>query len=144
MASQRWRVQLVEVVEPGALVPWRPPEPRARGPEEEPSSLVALLRALSRLGRRGEGAAAWATPLVEDPVAFLLDAIGDAVNVWNESGQLLFSNRSAVALQLGSPVGVGVTRLKKGSREFERRCLRLELLHTGYLIEVLREVRSGE
>jgi hypothetical protein len=144
MVPQRWRVQLVEVVEPGALARWRPPEPPAPGPKEEHSSLIALLRALDRLGRRGEGTAAWAAPLVEDPVAFLLDAIGDAVNVWNDRGQLLFSNRSAVALQLGSPVGVGVTRLKKGSRQFERRCLRLELLHTGYLIEVLREDRSGE
>jgi hypothetical protein len=145
MATQRWRIQLVEVVEPGPLVRWQAPEPAAPLEEREPpSGVIALLRALRRLARRGEGQAAWAAPLVDDPVAFLLDAMGDAVNVWNESGQLLFSNRAAAALQLGSPAGVGVTEVRKGERRFERRCLRLELAHAGYLVEVLREIRAGE
>jgi hypothetical protein len=144
MATQRWRIQLVEIVEPGPLVRWRSPEPRVQPEGQEPSSALALLRALGRLARRGEGGAAWAAPLADDPVAFLLDAIGDAVNVWNDAGQLLFSNHAAAALQLGSPAGAGVTLLQKDDRQFERRCLRVELVHTGCLIEVLREVRSGE
>jgi hypothetical protein len=144
MANQRWRIQLVEIVEPGPLVRWHPPEPPPRPKREEPSSAAAFLHALTRLARRGEGGATWAPPLADDPVAFLLDAIGDAVNVWNDSGQLLFSNRWAAALQLGSPTPAGVTRLQKDERSFERRCLRMELPHTACIIEVLREVRSGE
>jgi hypothetical protein len=136
---QRWRIELVEERgQPTALVRWLPPPspPEVITPREE-GPMVALLAALGRLARRGQGSAAWAQPLVEDPIAFLLDSVHDAVNVWSPTGELLFTNRSAGAFELGWPGGPRVEHITSGQRVYERRCLPFTLFDAHYLIEII-------
>jgi hypothetical protein len=158
MGTGRWRIQLVEEEdEPGLPMLWRPrPDPdEAAGPGAAPdrSASLALLAAVRRLGRRSEGPQAWTAPLSEDPIAFLLDAMGDAVNLWGPSGQLIYRNRAAAELQLDWPAAVGsaalgpapplarVQRLTIGERRFERRCLSFLPREMPYLLDVVTEVR---
>jgi len=150
MGTQKWRIQLVEDDEALLPVLWQPPpEPErdARAAEAEPLGPPAILDAFRRLGRRGEGAAAWTAPLAGDPVAFLLDAIGDAVNLWGPSGQLLYRNRQAEELNLDWPSGTHVERLIIGARTFERRCLTFAPgqgrfdTRDAYLLDVVHELR---
>lgn len=137
---KRWRIEVVEEREEiAALVRWHPsapppelpPAPREQGP------MVALLAALARLACRGEGVGAWAPPLVDDPIAFLLDSVHDAVNVWSATGQLLYSNHAASMLELGWPGGPKLEELTRGGRICERRCMQFTLWKESYLIEVI-------
>jgi hypothetical protein len=95
--------------------------------ETEASPVLALLEALRRLSFRGDGPDAWAAPLSQNPLAFLLDAVNEVVNVWTASGELVFSNRFT------SPAG----------SVSERRCLPFTLMSARYVLEVIRESPTG-
>jgi hypothetical protein len=141
-SRQRWHIRLVEEQEPLPLVPFQPePEPEAESLSywRERSSMAALLAALVRVTRRAEGPKAWAAPLAGDPVAFLLDAIDEVVNVWDARGHLLFSNRPGT--DLGWPESARVERVTQGDSRYDRRCLDFTLPGGRYLIEVISPVR---
>lgn len=151
MATGRWHIELGEETEPPALVPWRRQRAAdgsadaedvqaAQAPRGNLAALLAGLQHLTfRAGRAGEPGA-WATPLAEDPIAFLLDAVDEAVNVWTEAGQLLYSNRAAADLDLDCAGHPGVTWFARGDRRFERRCLSFDSYGATYVLEVVREV----
>jgi hypothetical protein len=142
MATGRWHIELAEEGEPPALVPWRPrPEPTAEEPPPlEPPGILALLSALRHLAFRGVEPRPWATPLSADPIAFLLDTVGEAVNVWTGTGELLYSNHTAADLQLGGPPQAGVSSWALGERRFERRGLAFDAYGTTYVLEIVREL----
>lgn len=124
---------------------WKPlPEPEAAPEAPQESTMGSLLSALTRLTRRGEGSAAWAAPLVDDPIAFLLDATGDYVNVWGPTGERLYSNHPDAELRFGTPTGARVEELAIGQRHFQRRSLSFSLFDARYVVEVLRELRPAQ
>lgn len=154
MATGRWHIELGEEVEPPALVRWRPQrafdrsgddegDQAARAEAQARGNLAALLAGLRHLtfraGRAGEPGA-WATPLAEDPIAFVLDAVDEAVNVWTAAGQLLWSNRAVADLDLDRAGHPGVTWFARGDRRFERRCLAFDSYGVTYVLEVVREL----
>jgi len=109
----------------------------------EPQGVSALLRAVALLGRRGPGPFAWATPFREDPIAFLLDTASDAISLWSSGGELLYRNRAA------SHLGVGSFSLVSSSacsarRRVQRRHVRCQSADSEYVLEVIREVRSDD
>ena len=145
MATGRWHIELAEESEAPALVPWRPrPEPALEEPPPEPPGILALLSALRHLAFRGVEPRPWATPLSADPIAFLLDTVGEAVNVWTGAGELLYSNHTAADLrahlQLGGPPQAGVSSWTLGERRFERRGLAFDAYGTTYVLEIVREL----
>jgi PAS domain-containing protein len=127
-----------------ALVLWR----ALVEPEEEtretpvPVGMLSLFSALRRLTYRGSGPAAWAAPLGEDPIAFLLDSASDGILVWSPSGRLLYANQAAEKLHLREPAAAGITRIRVGHRELERRSLRFALSTTIYVVEIVRARRA--
>ncbi|MDX2170632.1 MAG: hypothetical protein SF182_26400 [Deltaproteobacteria bacterium] len=142
MAGRRWQFRLTE--EPEYLpVPWRRPEQRAA------SSLVsgahaagALLAAFRLLAQRGAGAGAWAAPFRHDPIAFMLDTTGDAINLWSAEGALLYRNAAAAELCVGHSGFATWESFVTDGRRFERRCLRYHLGADDYLLEVIHELRQ--
>ncbi len=110
--------------------------------QEPPPGLVLLLSALHRLSFRAGEPGGWAPPLAEDPIAFLLDTVGEAVNVWTTAGELVYSNHAATdQAELDGPASPGVTSYRRGGRRFERRALAFDTYQTTYIIEVVRELR---
>ncbi len=108
-----------------------------------PAGLLLLLAALQRLSFRAGEPGGWAAPLAEDPIAFLLDTVGEVVNVWTSEGELVYSNRPATEpAKLAGPVGSGVTSYDRGARRFERRALAFDAYRTTYVIEVVRELNG--
>src|SRR3954470_24730029 len=63
-------------------------------PRDPAPGLFLLLSALQRLSFRAGEPGAWAAPLAEDPIAFLLDTVGEVVNVWTTAGELVYSNHA--------------------------------------------------
>lgn len=113
--------------------------------------ISALIEAFARLGRRGPGEQGWATPHVDDPLAFLLDSIHDAVVIRNNEGAVLYRNRAAERLPVttGSQThaayeAYGVYeaygRVVIGNRRFERRCMRIDEQPYQLIVEVLSEL----
>jgi hypothetical protein len=148
MATGRWHIELCEEAESPALVRRRPQraadrlraDEAAQTPRGNLAALLAGLRQLTfRAGREGEPGA-WATPLAEDPIAFLLDAVDETVNVWTAAGQLLYSNRSVPDVDLDGAGHPGVTWFARGDRRFERRCLAFDSYGVTYVLEVVREL----
>ena len=109
---------------------------------DPPPGLLLLLSALQRLSFRAGEPGAWAAPLAEDPIAFLLDTVGEVVNVWTTGGELVYSNRAATdPAQLDGPARSGVTSYGRDGRRFERRALAFDAYRTTYVIEVVRELQ---
>jgi hypothetical protein len=103
--------------------------------------LFLLLSALQRLSFRAGEPGAWAAPLAEDPIAFLLDTVGELVNVWTTGGELVYSNHSASdPAELDGPATPGVTSYGRDGKRFERRALAFAAHRTTYVIEVVREL----
>ncbi len=108
---------------------------------DPPPGLAPLLSALQRLGFRAGDPGAWAAPLAEDPIAFLLDTVGEVVNVWTTGGELVYSNHAGSdPADLDGPARPGVTWYRRGGRHFERRALVFEAYRTALVIEVVREL----
>lgn len=128
-----------------------PPSPSLRA-EQGPRPIVsrlpvgehasfALLRAFHLLSHRGHGMAPWAASYRHDPIAFLLDTMGDAINIWDAAGELLYQNRAAAELGVGRSDETALEAFASRGRRFERRCLPCRLCGASYLLEVIREVR---
>jgi hypothetical protein len=140
MAARRWQFRLTE--EPENLpAPWRRAERHAA------SSLVsgayaarALLAAFHLLAQRGAGHGAWAAPFRHDPIAFMLDTIGDAINLWSAEGALLYRNAAAAELCVGYSGFAPWESFVSAGRRFERRCLRYHLGAGDYILEVIHEL----
>ena len=103
-------------------------------------SLSQLLCAFELLNRQGTGDFAWAAPFRDDPIAFLLDSMSDALRIWSSSGELLFQNRMAVRLDIQSGEGYPLERLTCRGQRFEKRSLRCTGGGVEYLIEIAHEV----
>ena len=102
-----------------------------------------LLEAFALLTRRGPGDGAWAAPFLHDPIAFLLDSISDAANVWGPGGELLYRNRAATELDIGYFHAAPVQQFYLSRRCFERRSMRYRSHGADYLLEIIREVKDS-
>jgi hypothetical protein len=100
--------------------------------------MLSLLAAARRLAFRGTGPSAWAAPLSEDPIAFLLDSTSDAVVIWSSTGRLVYANRAAAPLNLRAPAAPGVSTIVLGERQLERRSLHFPFYSRSYVVEVIR------
>jgi len=103
-------------------------------------SLSQLLCTFELLNRQGPGVFARAAPFRDDPIAFVLDSIGDAVRIWSSSGDLLFQNRMAARLDIQPGDGYPLERLTSRGQHFEKRSLRCTGGGVDYLIEIAHEV----
>jgi hypothetical protein len=101
-----------------------------------------LLAAFDLLSRRGEGPSAWATPFRDDPIAFLLDTMSDAVTLWGPTGQPLNQNRAALELRLGNGNEAALQSFWARGEAFERRCLSSQAGKRDYMLEIIRQVRA--
>jgi hypothetical protein len=102
--------------------------------------IADLLEAFGLLAQRGSGGLPWAAPFRHDPIAFLLDSMGDAVNLWTAGGFLLHRNRAAEALDMGRDEEAPVQVLSVDGRSFERRCMRCHADGIEYMLEMIREL----
>jgi hypothetical protein len=117
-----------------------------RAPVDDPSSLrtdvafAALLSAFELLAQRGDGNEPWALPFRDNVLAFLLDSMGDAANLWSSEGELLYRNRASERLHYGLFDTPAVTQLTFHGRRYERRAAECASRGRRYLLEILREV----
>jgi anti-sigma regulatory factor (Ser/Thr protein kinase) len=148
------------VPSPPSLKAWSTPQPTLAAVSDATLALRVvgapdelLFCAFDRIARRGEGASSWAAPLGGDPIAFLLDSMSDAANLWRADGALLYRNRASLALGtivtasapagLSGPAGVIEVFEVQGQR-YERRCLRCGMRATPYVVEVIRELARSD
>lgn len=120
----------------------------ARPPND--NALSQLLRAFALLNQQGTGVLAWAAPFRDNPIAFLLDSMSDALSVWSSSGELLFQNRHATHLaerhgdkarhRLDAPL----ERFTSRGRRFERRSVRCTGDGIEYVIEIVHPLTPGD
>lgn len=142
---RRWQFRLVEDT---VFLPvlWRRRERRSLTPPlpapGERASAV-LLEAFHLLARRGPGTLPWSASFRQHPIAFLLDTTGDAINLWDPAGELLYQNRAAAELGVGRCVETPLEVFSVDGRRFERRCVRCRSGSTEYVLEVVREDRQN-
>ncbi len=138
--AQRYRFVLLE--DPGVTlpVPYQPPAPQPVW-VRAPDPLDLLVAALYRLSWRGEGEEPWAPALAEDPLAFLLDAIGDAVILREQGGRLMYANPAARRLRLPEQaLERELELLELEDARYERRCMTFQHGAARLVLEVLRRV----
>jgi hypothetical protein len=99
-----------------------------------------LLSAFELLTHRGNGSAAWASPFRDNALAFLLDSMSDATNLWGSEGELLYRNRAAEQLGIGRCDDTAVEEVTICGRRFERRTARCRCGGKEYLFEILRDL----
>lgn len=102
-------------------------------------AVSALLCAFELLTHRGNGNAAWASPFRDNALAFLLDSMSDATNLWGPEGELLYRNRAAEQLGIGRCDDAAAEELTIHGRHFERRAARCRYGSKEYVFEILRE-----
>jgi PAS domain-containing protein len=143
-APPRYRVVLVE--EPWTTLPVRHRRTRAFPSfwVRRTDPMQALLEALLKLGRRGEGSTAWAPVLSEDPLTFLLDAVGDAVCVRHSDGRVAYANPAAQRLgelaRQRPATKSSLEVLELGDARYERRSMTFGRGRTALIVEVLRRL----
>lgn len=144
MGSPRYRFVLVE--EAGATLPVRY---RARRPSfpvwiRQSEPMEALLDAFLRLSWRGVGDHAWAGSLSENPLAFLLDALGDPVIVRRREGRPMYANPAARELPTlewsVNPYEPELETIEVRGQRYQRRCMSFQQGGEIYLLEVLRRM----
>lgn len=96
-----------------------------------------LLRAFAMLSRRGTGLGSWAAPFRHDPIAFLLDSVSDATNLWGPAGELLYRNRAAAELDIGYPSEAPTGSFFAMGRRLERRTLSYRCDDRELLLEII-------
>lgn len=145
MGSSRYRFILVDESAQLPVVYWKgrsvappPPAPPIMAP------VAALLDAFAQLGRRGPGERAWAAPLADNPLSFLLDSMSDAVLVRRRGGPVLYRNRAASRLPVLDRPPAPAERVHIGVRTYERRCLLVEDAPYELVIEVLSPIHQEE
>jgi hypothetical protein len=104
------------------------------------ATFLDLIRALELLNRRGPGVLGWAAPFRDDPLAFVLDSMSDALNLWKPGGELLFSNAAALSLGLEWRDDLPFEQFSAKGRRFERRCIRYAADGGEYVLEIVRQV----
>lgn len=141
----RYRVVLLQEPDNTLPVRYRPPRPSGYWIRRT-DPLEALLEAFFRLDRRGEGNRAWAPVLSDNPLTFLLDAMGDAVLVRHRDGRLAYANPAARrlsgnALAPMEPLAELATQVVElEHRRYERRCMRFGRGGGTLILEVLRRL----
>lgn len=100
--------------------------------------MQSLVRAMSRLQRRGKGERAWTTSVADEPLAFLLDAISDAWMLRERGGKVLFANAAARALSLETRPTEVYEKFRAEGKLYERRTQAFEQ----YVLEVVRVLPS--
>jgi len=142
MAS-RFRFVLVEDTDTALPVRyeprWTPPPIWVRRTDP----LELLLEAFARLSFRSEGAFAWAPALAENPLAFLLDAVSDAVVLRSSSGRAVYANPSARRMVIPerwpeAEAAHEVLQVEDG--QYERRCMSFSQGGETFVLEVLRRM----
>jgi hypothetical protein len=114
------------------------------------NALRQLLQAFALLNLRGTGVLAWAAPFRDNPIAFLLDSMSDALSIWSSSGELLFQNRYAARLaeRYGAKVRdsreAPLERFTSRGQSFERRSLRCTGDGIEYVIEIIHPLTAGD
>ena len=106
MSNDRKRYRFVLLEQPENRLPVRYRSTRRSPgppPPSPPEPMAALAEALSLLDHRGTGFEAWAPSLAHNPIAFVLDAVEDAVILREAGGKLLYCNRAARRLPSGCP-----------------------------------------
>ena len=99
-----------------------------------------LLGAFTLLAFRGTGNQPWVAPFRHDPIAFLLDTVSDATNLWAaDARELLYQNRAATALAVGRCDDTVAEEFAVGDRHFERRCLRFGAGGRDYILEIIHQ-----
>ncbi len=79
-----------------------------------------------------------------DPVAFLLDTIEEAVCLWTADGARLYRNRAAEVLNLDWRGCVPLEHLRHNDCDLERRCASFSFGNAAYVLEIVHEVRHAE
>ena len=140
--NERKRYRFVLVEEPESCLPVRyrrrssamPGVPSGRYTARDP--MGALLDAFALLQRRSYGDEAWAPVLSDNPVAFMLDALEDAIFLRDEeSGRLIYSNRAANRLPEhcrcvdDEVAGVPTLRCRRMTFRWRSSTLVLEVIH---------------
>jgi hypothetical protein len=114
------------------------------------NALRQLLQAFALLNLRGTGVLAWAAPFRDNPIAFLLDSMSDALSIWSSSGELLFQNRYAARLaeRYGAKVRdsreAPLERFTSRGQSFERRSLRCTGGGIEYVLEIIHPLTPGD
>lgn len=108
------------------------------------NAMAEVLFAFELLARRGPGTCAWAAPLREEPIAFLLDTVSDAATLRGLDGELLYRNRAASRLGLTARAEAATERFEVAGRTYERRCLHCSLGGVNYVLEVVHELRRED
>jgi hypothetical protein len=114
------------------------------------NALGQLLRAFALLNQQGIGVLAWAAPFRDNPIAFLLDSMSDALSVWSSSGELLFQNRYAAYLaerhggKVRHRLEAPLERFTSRGQRFERRALRCTGDGLEYVIEIIHPLTPGD
>jgi hypothetical protein len=97
-----------------------------------------LLAACHLLNTRCSGSQAWTLWYRHDPVAFLLDAMDEAVTLWVAEGKPMFRNRAAEILDVAWRRYTAAESFQHGDRELERRCLGFTVGGRDYILEIIR------
>jgi hypothetical protein len=115
-------------------------QPSLRGVGSIEQPVIELLDAFALLAQRGGGGQSWAAPFRHHPIAFLLDTMSDAANLWGDRGELLYRNRAAEVLGFGRSDETPVQRFDAHGRIFERRSMHCHLRGLQYTLELIREL----
>jgi len=144
MDVRRWPLEIVEHTEMLPVAWTRLRNGRAAvAPPSAVQSAADLLAAFDLLAHRGSGVCAWAAPFRHDPIAFLLDTVSDAANLWDEKGALLYRNRAAADMGMGRCDETPVEEFTHDGRRYERRCLRCHSYGAEYVLEIIHEVHEA-
>lgn len=140
--TERKRYRFVLIEEPESTLPVRylrrpSPPPGAGTARYAPRDpMGALVEAFALLQRRSGGPEAWAPVLSDNPMAFLLDALEDAIFLRDEeSGRLLYSNRAANRIpehcrcDEDEATGVPTLRCRRMTFRWRNSRLVLEVIH---------------
>lgn len=149
MAGKGPRYRFVLVQEPETTLPvrYRRTRPSFSYLVQRSDPMEVLLEALWKLSHRSEGELAWAPSLADNPLAFLLDAMGDAVIVRQREGGMVYANPAARRMGV-EPLEqierrrsfVALERLQLDERRYERRCMAFGDGDRALVLEVLRRM----
>jgi len=144
--AARYRFVLVEDTDTALPVRyeprWTPPPVWVRRTDP----LELLLEAFARLSFRSEGAFAWAPALSDNPLAFLLDAVSDAVVLRSSSGRAVYANPSARRMVIHerwpdlAHAEAAYEVLQAEDGQYERRCMSFSQGGETFVLEVLRRM----
>jgi hypothetical protein len=143
MSTGPWQLQLVQATEILPVKWRRPRRPRTPAGPTRARTGDQLFDAFDLLSRRGVGPTAWATPLRDDPIAFLLDTMSDSVALWGPTGRLLNQNRAALELGMANPDESPLQLFSASGEPYERRCLSPQPGNRSYMLEIIRHLRPA-